>query len=72
MSLGPSLNDLEALAFERCPRTGTSKDRGMEVIGKRMVKEEIGHWQMMPSDLQRKYLAKTKLESGLTLWKQEK
>lgn len=54
MSLGPPLNDLEALEFKGCPRTGTSEDRGIEIIGKRMVEEEIGHWLMMPSDLQRK------------------
>lgn len=54
MSLGPLLNDLEALGFKGRPRTSTSKDRGIEIIGKRMVEEEIGHGLMMPSDLQRK------------------
>lgn len=69
MFLGPPLIDLGALEFKGCPRTG---GQGIKIIGKRMVEEEIGHWLMMPSDLQRKELGKTKLESGLTLWKQEK
>lgn len=54
MSVGPLLNDLEALGLNGRPRTGASKDRGIEIIGKRMVEEEIGHGLMMPSDLQRK------------------
>lgn len=42
MSLGPSLNDLEALKFKRCPGTHANRDREIKVIGKRVVGEEIG------------------------------
>lgn len=48
-SLGSSLNNLEALGLKKHPRTGTSRDGGIEVTGKREVEEETGHW-LTPSD----------------------
>lgn len=40
MPLGPSLNDLEAQEFKKPPGIGISRDRGIEVPGKRVDEEE--------------------------------
>lgn len=43
MSLGPLLNDPEALKFKRCLRTLATWDRVIEVTWKKMFGEETGH-----------------------------
>lgn len=64
MSLGPLLNDPEALKFKRCLRTLATWDRVIEVTGKKMFGEETGHC-VLPHNLRGSKL-------GLTLWKQGK
>lgn len=49
MSLHPSLNDPEALDFKRHPRTGTGRDREIEVTGERVGKGEGGPQPRTPS-----------------------
>ena len=65
MSLGPLLNDPEALKFKRCLRTLATWDRVIEVTGKKCLGKKLDTDCVLPHNLRGN-------KSELTLWKQGK